>query len=71
MDFAKYYDATKLVDDMQRNEEIDSYPTRENDKFVGVYVCMDTNLNDEYFGYNFTNIFDSILYDEKQRKITT
>lgn len=43
MDFAKYYDATKLVDDMRRNEEIDSYPTRENDKFVGVYVCMDTN----------------------------
>ena len=28
-------------------------------------------LNDKYFGYNFTNIFDSILYDEKQRKITT
>ena len=28
-------------------------------------------LNDKYFGYNFTNIFDSILYDKKQRKITT
>lgn len=27
-------------------------------------------LNDKYFGYNFTNIFDRILYDEKQRKIT-
>ena len=29
MDFAKYYDVTKLVDDMQRNEEIDVYPTEE------------------------------------------
>lgn len=28
-------------------------------------------LNDKSFGYNLTNIFDSILYDEKQRKITT
>ena len=28
-------------------------------------------LNDKYFGYNFTNIFDSILYDKKQRKIMT
>ena len=28
-------------------------------------------LNDKYFGYNFTNIFDSILYDRKQGKITT
>lgn len=28
-------------------------------------------LNDKYFGYDFTNIFDSILYDERQRKITT
>lgn len=43
MRFAKYYNATKLVDDMQKREEIDSYPTKEDDKFVGVYVCMDTN----------------------------
>lgn len=43
MRFAKYYNVTKLVDDMQKREEIDSYPTGENDKFVGVYVCMDTN----------------------------
>lgn len=43
MEFAKYYNVTELVDDMQKKEEIDSYPTGENDKFVGVYVCMDTN----------------------------
>lgn len=27
-------------------------------------------LNDRYFGYNFTNIFDSVLYDESQMEIT-
>lgn len=43
MEFAKYYNVTKLVDDMQEREEIDTYPTEEKDKFVGVYVCMDTN----------------------------
>lgn len=25
-------------------------------------------LNDRYFGYNFTNICESILYDERQEK---
>lgn len=25
-------------------------------------------LNDEYFGYSFTNICESILYDKKQNK---
>lgn len=43
MEFAKYYNVTKLVNDMQKKEEIDTYPTEEKDKFVGVYVCMDTN----------------------------
>ncbi len=43
MRFAKYYNVTKLVDDMQKKEEIDTYPIEENDKFIGVYVCMDTN----------------------------
>lgn len=43
MEFAKYYNVTKLVDDMQKKEEIDTYPTEAKDKFVGVYVCMDTN----------------------------
>ena len=42
MEFAKYYDVSKIVDDMQTNEEIDGYSTGE-DKFKGIYVCMDTN----------------------------
>lgn len=43
MRFAKYYNVTKLVNDMQKKEEIDTYPIEENAKFAGVYVCMDTN----------------------------
>lgn len=43
MEFAKYYNATKLVDEMIEKNEVDTYPTKEDDKFVGVYVCMDTN----------------------------
>ena len=43
MEFAKYYNVTKLVDDMQKKEEIDTYPIEEDTKFAGVYVCMDTN----------------------------
>ena len=43
MEFAKYYNVTKLDDEMIEKEEIDTYPTEENNKFVGVYVCMDTN----------------------------
>lgn len=43
MEFAKYYNVTKLVDEMIKKNEIDSYPIEEDDKFVGVYVCMDTN----------------------------
>lgn len=27
----------------RKKNEIDSYPTETKDKFVGVYVCMDTN----------------------------
>ena len=42
MEFAKYYNASNLVEEMQKAEEIDCYPT-DNDKFEGVYVCMDTN----------------------------
>lgn len=34
MRFAKYYNVTKLVDDMQKKEEIDTYPTEVKDKFV-------------------------------------
>ena len=42
MEFAKYYNASDIVGDMIKNEEIDCYQTGE-DKFKGVYVCMDTN----------------------------
>lgn len=42
MEFAKYYDATNIVDEMMQKKEIDSFPTGD-DKFEGVYVCMDTN----------------------------
>lgn len=40
MEFAKYYEATNVVEDMLNKKEIDCYPTGE-DKFLGVYVCMD------------------------------
>ena len=42
MDFAKYYEVSHIVDDMMMKNEIACYPTGE-DKFEGVYVCMDTN----------------------------
>ena len=42
MEFAKYYNVSNLVEEMQKAEEIDCYPT-DNDKFECVYVCMDTN----------------------------
>lgn len=43
MEFAKYYNVTKLVDEMTEKEEIYSYPTEKDNNFIGVYVCMDTN----------------------------
>lgn len=42
MEFAKYYDVSRIVGEMQEKEEIFGYPT-DDDKFKGVYVCMDTN----------------------------
>lgn len=42
MKFAKYYDVSDLVAEMQKAGEIDCYPTGD-DKFEGVYICMDTN----------------------------
>jgi len=42
MEFAKYYDVSKIVEEMQSKEEINCYPTG-NEKFHGIYVCMDTN----------------------------
>ena len=42
MDFGKYYDVSNIVEDMIANEEIYCYPT-DNNKYCGIYVCMDTN----------------------------
>lgn len=42
MEFAKYYEVSHIADDMMEKNEIDCYPTGD-DKFEGVYVCMDTN----------------------------
>lgn len=42
MEFAKYYNVSDIVDVMIKNEEIDCYPIGE-EKFEGVYICMDTN----------------------------
>ena len=57
MEFAKYYNVSNLVEEMQKVKEINYYPTGD-DKFVGVYVCMNSNefwisrinkdLNDDY-----------------------
>ena len=41
MEYAKYYDTTKIVEKMQEAKELDCYPTGEH-KYEGVYVCMDT-----------------------------
>lgn len=38
----KYYNVSSIVNKMIENEEIDCYPSGD-DKFKGVYVCMDTN----------------------------
>ena len=62
MRFAKYYNVTKLVDDMQEKEEIDTYPTEEKDKFVGVYVCMDTN--DYWISRISKNLNEDYEYEE-------
>lgn len=42
MEFAKYYDVYGVIEEMQSEGEIDSYSTGD-DKFSGVYVCMDTD----------------------------
>lgn len=42
MEFAKYYNVSDIVDTMMEKKEIDCYPTGE-DKFLGVYVCEDSN----------------------------
>lgn len=57
LEFAKYYNVSNLVEEMQKVKEINYYPTGD-DKFVGVYICIDSNdfwisrinkdLNDDY-----------------------
>lgn len=42
MEYAKYYNVSSLVEEMQKAEEIICYPTADN-KFEDVYICMDTN----------------------------
>ena len=41
MKYAKYYNVSSFVDKMMQNGEV-TYPT-DNDKYLGIYVCMDTN----------------------------
>lgn len=40
MEFAKYYDASNVVEDMMNKKEIWVYPTGD-DKYESVYICMD------------------------------
>lgn len=72
MEFAKYYDVSKVVDEMQIKKEIDSYPTGD-DKFVGVYVCMDTNdfwISRILKGYNEEYEEDENMYLVERNKIS-
>lgn len=41
MKYAKYYNVSSFVDKMLQNGEV-TYPT-DNDKYLGIYICMDTN----------------------------
>ena len=43
MEFAKYYNVTKLVDDMQKKEEIDTYPIEERINLL-VYMFALTQM---------------------------
>jgi hypothetical protein len=38
MEFAKYYDVTKVMNEMIKNKELIHY---EKDDFVGLYICKD------------------------------
>lgn len=72
MEFAKYYDVSKIVEEMQSKEEIDCYPTG-NDKFSGVYVCMDTNdfwISRINKGYNEEYELDDGKYLIERNKIS-
>ena len=72
MEFAKYYDVSKIVDDMQTKEEIYGYPTGE-DKFISIYVCMDTNdfwISRILKGYNEEYEQDENMYLVERNKFS-
>lgn len=72
MEFAKYYDVSKIVDDMQTKEEIYDYPTGD-DKYKGIYVCMDTNdfwICRILKGYNEDYEQDENMYLVERNKIS-
>ena len=72
MEFAKYYDVSKIVDEMQEKEEINCYPIGDN-KFKGVYVCMDTNdfwISRILKGYNEEYEQDENLYLVERNKFS-
>ena len=71
MEFAKYYNVSDIVDNMMEKKEIDSYPTGE-DKFLGVYVCEDSNdfwISRILKGYNEEYERDDNMYLVERNKI--
>lgn len=71
MEFAKYYNVSDIVDNMMEKKEIDWYPTGE-DKFLGVYVCEDSNdfwISRILKGYNEEYERDDNMYLVERNKI--
>lgn len=71
MEFAKYYNVSDIVDTMMEKKEIDCYPTGE-DKFLGVYVCEDSNdfwISRILKGYNEEYERDDNMYLVERNKI--
>ena len=71
MEFAKYYNVSDIVDNMMEKKEIDCYPTGE-DKFLGVYVCEDSNdfwISRILKGYNEEYERDDNMYLVERNKI--
>ena len=71
MEFAKYYNVSDIVDTMMEKKEIDCYPTGE-DKYLGVYVCEDSNdfwISRILKGYNEEYEKDDDMYLVERNKI--
>lgn len=71
MEFAKYYNVSDIVDTMIEKEEIDCYPTGK-DKYLGVYVCEDSNdfwISRILKGYNEEYEKDDDMYLVERNKI--